>query len=188
MPLHIHSPRHIPFRQHTCVRHCRCACMWTTHVVCICIGQKPGHVLPPHVLVNGAMCTTLQVFPVVGIVMVLWCQSQVPPPTGGSCPRSRPGQSGTIPQQVQHPVRRSANPLPPSPHCHCPRHTAWAATGPTTQPGPHASPCAPRVPNVFSSVKSNKFCMGTHPTHSILRKVINFAWTHTQCLRFCQKQ
>ena len=56
-------------------------------------------------------------------VMVSWCQRQVPPPAGGSCPRSRPGQSGTIPQQVQHPVRRSANPLPPSPHCHCPRHT-----------------------------------------------------------------
>ena len=86
-------------------------------------------------------------------VMVSWYQRQVPPPAGGSCPRSRPGQSGTIPQQVQHPVRRSANPLPPSPHCHCPRHMAWAATGLTTQPRPHAGPCAHRAPNVFSSVK-----------------------------------
>ena len=50
-----------------------------------------------------------------GGVMVSWCQRQVPPPAGGSCPRSRPGQSGTIPQQVQHPVRRSANPPPPLP-------------------------------------------------------------------------
>ena len=45
--------------------------------------------------------------------MVSWCQRQVPPPAGGSCPRSRPGQGGTIPQQVQHPVRRTANPPPP---------------------------------------------------------------------------
>ena len=118
--------------------------------------------------------------------MVSWCQRQVPPPAGGSCPRSRPGQSGTIPQQVQHPVRRSANPLPPSPHCHCPRHTAWAATGPTTQPGPHAGPCAHRAPNAFSSAKSNKFCMGTHPMPPVLPEVINSAWAHTQCLQFCQ--
>ena len=47
-----------------------------------------------------------------GGVMVSWCQRQVPPLAGGSCPRSQPGQSGTITQQVQHPVRRSANPLP----------------------------------------------------------------------------
>ena len=45
-------------------------------------------------------------------------------PAGSSCQRSWPGHSGTIPQQVQHPVRRSANPLPPSLHCCCPRHTA----------------------------------------------------------------
>ena len=122
------------------------------------------------------------------MVMVSWCQRQVPPPAGSSCPRSRPGQRGTILQQVQHPVRRSANPLPPSPHCRCPRHTAWAATGPTTQPGPHAGPCAHRAPNVFSSVKSKKFCMGTHPMPSDLPKAINSAWAHTQCLPTCQKQ
>ena len=38
------------------------------------------------------------------------------------------------------------------------------------------------------SAKSNKICMGIHPMPSGLRKVINFAWAHTQCLRFCQKQ
>ena len=113
MPLHIHSPRHIPFRQHTCVRHCRCACMWTTHVVCICIGQKLGHFPPPHVFVNGAMCTTLQVFPLVGIVMVSWCQRQVPPPAGGSCPRSRPGQSGTAASAT--PCATLREPPPPFP-------------------------------------------------------------------------
>ena len=54
-------------------------------------------------------------------VMVSWCQCQVPPPAGGSCPRSRLGQGGTIPQQVQHPVRRSAPP-PPFPRMHAGTH------------------------------------------------------------------
>ena len=54
MPLHIHSPRRIPFRRHTCIRHikqCRCECMWTRHVVCICIGH--GDVLQPKPSGNG---------------------------------------------------------------------------------------------------------------------------------------
>ena len=112
-------------------------------------------------------------------------------------PTSRRRQLPVIPAGPEwHNTAASATPCatlrnpppPPSPHCRCPRHTAWAATGPTTQPGPQAGPCAHRAPNAFSSVKSNKFCMGTHPMPSVLPKVVNSAWAHTQCLPASQKQ
>ena len=110
-------------------------------------------------------------------------------------PTSRRRQSPAVPAGPEwHNTAASATPCVtlresprPFPHCRCPRHTAWAATEPTTQPGPHAGPCAHRAPNVFSSVKKNKFCMGTHPMPPVLPEVINSAWAHTQCLQFCHK-
>ena len=75
-------------------------------------------------------------------------------------PISRRRQLPAVPAGPEwHNTAASATPcatlrdrLPPSPHCHCPRHTAWAATGPPTQPGPHVGPYVHKPPNVFSSV------------------------------------
>ena len=43
------------------------------------------------------------------------------------------------------------------------------------------------TPNAFSSAKRNKVCMGTRPMPPFLPKVINSAWAHARCPRFCQK-
>ena len=53
-----------------------------------------------------------------------------------------------------------------------------------------APPCrslCTQGPQCIQFCQSNEFCMGTHPMPSVLPKVINFAWAHTQCLQFCQK-
>ena len=125
------------------------------------------------------------------IGMVSWCHGVMVSTPG---PTSRRRQLPAVPAGPEwHNTAASATPCatlrePPPPFPALLLSTPHGmGTGPTTQPGPHAGPCAHRAPDVFSSAKSNKFCMGTHPVPSGQPKAINFAWAHTQCLQFCQK-
>ena len=53
--------------------------------------------------------------------------------------------------------------------------------------GPPCRSLCTQGPQCIQFCQSNKFCMGTHPMPPVLPEVINSAWAHTQCLRFCQK-
>ena len=53
--------------------------------------------------------------------------------------------------------------------------------------GPPCRSLCTQSPQCIQFCQSNKFCMGTHPMPPVLPEVINSAWAHTQCLRFCQK-
>ena len=54
--------------------------------------------------------------------------------------------------------------------------------------GPPCRSLCTQGPQCIRFCQSNKFCMGRHPMPPVLPEVLNSAWAHTQCLRFCQKE
>ena len=76
------------------------------------------------------------------------------------------------------------NPPPLSPHSHCPHRTAWAATGPTAQPGPQPGPAHAGSPGLVCSPTHCPPC----PSRSsrllhLLRLRLPLLRLHRICLR-----